>query len=692
MDPNPSDQALTQAIEQHQAGRLAQAEQLYRAILVQQPQHAGALHQLGLLAHQCGRKDDAVALIRQAIQAQPLYPAALTNLSVILRELGRTDEAIDAARQALALDNDLPQAHNNLGCALRDKGLLDDAIAEFRYAAAFDPNLAEAHANLGNALRDKGRWSAAAASLGRAVAINPAFTNASCDLSRALCVCGMFDQAAEVCRAAAARNPAHPAVYLHLGTALVGQGRLDEAAAAFRHVLTLNPRDAQAYCNLGSLLNRQGLHDDAAIAFRKALELDPAFSQVHSNLLVSMLYNPSCDAHAIAEEHRSWHRQHAAPLAAQIRPHPSDRSPDRPLRLGFVSPDFRDHVIGRNMLPLFRHLDQSQYQAVCYADVPVPDALTEEFRRRSSLFRITAALNNAALTDQVRSDHIDILVDLTLHLSNGRPLVFARKPAPVQATFAGYPGTTGLPTIDYRLSDPYLDPPDQPAGESLYSEKTLRLPHTFWCYDPLDDHPPTVSALPALTSGHLTFACLNNFSKINPSTLALWARVLNAIRGSRLLLLADQGSHRDRTLRLLADHGIPAPRITFLDKRPHAQYLQLYHQIDLSLDTLPYNGHTTSLDSLFMGVPVITLVGSTVVGRAGLSQLTNLGLPELITHTPDQYVAVIRDWATNLDRLAALRADLRPRMQRSPLMDAPAFARALESAFRDMWRRWCLQP
>jgi predicted O-linked N-acetylglucosamine transferase (SPINDLY family) len=257
----------------------------------------------------------------------------------------------------------------------------------------------------------------------------------------------------------------------------------------------------------------------------------------------------------------------------------------------------------------------------------------------------------------------------------------------VQVTFAGYPGSTGLTAIDYRLSDPYLDPPGM--DESIYSEQTVRLPDSFWCYDPLDAADIAINSLPALNSDKVTFGCLGNFCKINPTVLSLWAQVLRQMENSRLLLLAPPGSHRQRTVDQLRGLGIDAGRVEFAPRQSRRAYLELYHRIDVGLDTFPYNGHTTSLDSFWMGVPVVSLVGQTVVSRAGWCQLSNLGLTELAANTAEQFVKIAAELAHDLPRLAALRSTLRGRMERSPLMDAPKFARSIEAAYRLMWRKWC---
>ncbi|MGO9469662.1 MAG: hypothetical protein ACLQVF_36630 [Isosphaeraceae bacterium] len=318
-----------------------------------------------------------------------------------------------------------------------------------------------------------------------------------------------------------------------------------------------------------------------------------------------------------------------------------------------------------------------------------PDALTERLRGQADVWRSSVRLSDQQLADLVRSDQIDILVDLKSHTPNNRLRVFARKPAPIQVAWLGYPGTTGLSTIDYRLTDPYLDPPG--LFDECYTEESFALPDTFWCYDPLTAEPP-VNPLPALESGVVTFGCLNSFCKVNDGGLALWAQVLRAVPRSRLLLLAPTGHAREHVLARLEQEGIAAPRVEFADKQSRREYLKLYHWIDLGLDPVPCNGHTTSLDAFWMGVPTLTLVSKTTAfGRAGFSQLCNLGLKELAAETPEQYVALAADLAGDLPRLRELRGTLRQRMLSSPLMNANRFARHVEQAYREMWRKWCEQ-
>jgi len=305
-------------------------------------------------------------------------------------------------------------------------------------------------------------------------------------------------------------------------------------------------------------------------------------------------------------------------------------------------------------------------------------------RSLASEWRDSSQLTDEELAATIRTDRIDILFDLTLHMARNRWSVFARKPAPVQVTFAGYPGSTGLSAIDYRLTDRFLDPPDR--DDTLYSEKSIRL-DTFWCFDPVEPN-PSVQPPPAVKNGFITFGCLNNFAKVNAPMAAVWSRVLLALPASRLRLLAPIGEPRQRTVARLHQHGIAPERIEFVAKQPRADYLALHQEIDLILDTYPYNGHSTTIDALWMGVPVVSLAGESALSRGGLSILTNAGWPELVAHSSEGYIGIALGLARDLQRLSALRTALRPKMQTSPLMAESHWSAQIEAACRTMWRRW----
>jgi predicted O-linked N-acetylglucosamine transferase (SPINDLY family) len=337
-------------------------------------------------------------------------------------------------------------------------------------------------------------------------------------------------------------------------------------------------------------------------------------------------------------------------------------------------------------MPLLRSHDQTSFQVFCYANVPQPDSITELLRSYAHAWRNTVEMSDAEVSRMIRADQIDILVDLTMHMGGCRPFLFARKPAPLQVAWLAYPGTTGLSTMDYRITDVHLDPPG--LDDAHYSEQSIRLADSFWCYDPLTGE-PEVNPLPARACGHVTFCCLNSFCKMNRQVLALWARVLQEVEGSRLAILAAPGQHREQTRQFLREKGIAGDRLAFVVRRPRLDYLKLHHRLDIALDPFPANGHTTTLDALWMGVPVVTLAGRTAISRGAKSILYNLGLPELVAHTPEEYVGIATDLSKDLPRLQLLRHHLRERMQQSVLMDAPRFARNMECAYRTMWRRWC---
>lgn len=671
----------------HQTGRFKAAAELMRKVITLRPSHAESYFNLGVAQQADGAFDEAIDSYRNAISLRPNYAEAHNNLGDALMSRGKLEEAISAFQAAVVLRPSYADACSNLGAALKHKGELEEAIAAYRQAIALRADFSEAHYNLGNALQDSGQLDEAIASYRRAIALRGDIPEAHNNLGNALKCNGQFDEAINACRAAISLRPNYAQAHSNLGAILQERGRLDEAVAACQAAIALHPTLPEARNNLGTALKDKGQLDAAIASYRQAIALQPGLAQAASNLVYILNFHPAYDACAIAEELRRWNQEYAEPLQSSIQAHPNGRDVHRPLRIGYLSPDFRDHVIGRNIMPLFSHCDHERSQVTCYSRVVSPDALTAQFKRHSDGWRNIVGVPDERVAAQIRDDRIDILVDLTMHLAGNRLLIFARKPAPLQVTFAGYPGSTGLRAIDYRLSDPYLDPPG--ADDSIYSEKTVRLPDSFWCYDPLDDNDLAVSALPALKNGFVTFGCLNNFCKINDRVLHLWAHVLRRAEDAHLLLLARAGSHQQHTLDVLRHDGIDLRRVEFVPPHPRRAYLELYHRIDVGLDTFPYNGHTTSLDSCWMGVPVVTLVGQTVVSRAGWSQLSNLGLTELAGNADEQFVQVAVELANDLTRLGRLRSTLRKRMEQSPLMDATKFAQSIEASYRQMWQSWC---
>jgi protein O-GlcNAc transferase len=677
-------QAIAKALEIFRAGDLQRAEQLCRQILQADANQVDALHLLGIIARQTGRLDLAIEYFTTAIRLRPDFVEARNNLGNVFAQQAKWSDAAASYLEALRINPEFAEAHNNLGNALRQQCRLEEGIAHFRQAIDLQPNYADGHINLGSALLDQRQFDEAAACFRRALIIKPLYAPAHNNLGNALRELGQLQKAEASLRCAVEVQPNNATFRYNLGIVCARQGNLDEAEDCYRVALRLKPDYAKVHLNLGAVLKDLGRLDEAIASVRTAIKLEPSSAFYHSNLIGILHYHPDYDAQMILEECRRWNQQHAQPLEKLILTHDNLPGPERRLRIGYVSPDFREHADSFFTIPLLSKHNHERFEVVCYSDVARPDAVTERLRSYADTWRETVDRSDEELADRIRSDRIDILIDLKLHTAGNRLGVFARKPAPVQLTWLGYPGTTGLSTVDYRLSDPYLDPPGM--LDDCYSEETLRLPEAFWCYDPLTEE-PAVGQLPALRNGYVTFGCINSFCKISDNVLVHWARVLRSLPSSRLVLLAPRGRTRDHVLSLFRENDIAADRVEFADRQPRPEYLASYQRIDLGLDPFPCPGHTTSLDAAWMGVPTVTLAGRTAVGRAGWSQLCNLGL--LAAKSPDEYVELAVHLAGDLPRLNELRGSLRQRMQCSPLMDSGRFAQNVEKVYREVWRRWC---
>ncbi len=435
-------------------------------------------------------------------------------------------------------------------------------------------------------------------------------------------------------------------------------------------------------------LQALGRLDEAIEHHRRAVQCDQSASGPHSNLLYALNYHPGYGPQALFDEHRAWGQRHADPHSAARPPHTNDRSPDRRLRVGYVSPHFCAHAVNFFVEPILSAHDHARFEVFCYSDVADEDDTTARLRGYADHWRSTHGLSDNQLEAHIRDDAIDLLVDLTGHIGGGkRMLVFARKPAPIQVTYIGYQNTTGMAAMDYRLTDTYCDPPG--TTESLHTEQLVRLPTTFFCYLPSADAPLVVPA-PAATAGYVTFGSVNNFAKVTPQVLATWAEILRHVPDSRLVIRADMtDSLRTRLVELFAEQGIDERRLELVNRLPRPQYLRLIERLDIALDPFPFNGHTTTCDCLWQGVPVVTLSGQTYVSRFGGSGLATLGMHELIATTREQYVETAVTLAGDIGRLEHYRATLRERMAASPLLDFSTFTRKLETAYRQVWTAWC---
>ncbi len=641
-------QSMELALAHHGAGRLDQAEQMYRLILDADPNEPNALDMLGAVLSQRGRHAEGLDLIDRALALRPNAADYHANRGLVLASLGRNDEAVVAYRKSLSLRPDAPVTLYNLGNAYQKLDQTDEAIDCYTRALAAAPNAPNIHCNLGNLLMKKNRVEEAIASYNRALELRPDYAEAMSNL----------------------------------GNALIREKRTDEAIELYRKAVALRTQAPVIINNLAGALKEAGQLDEALSWYRKAASIDSSH-KVDSNMLYLLNFHPAYDARAIAAELARWNEQKAQPLAAEIQPHSNDRDPNRRLRIGYVSPNFFMQAEAHFVLPLLESHDHQLFEIHCFSSIRHPDEITDRHRRCADVWHDVLRDDDRRVAQRVRENRIDILVDLTMHLGDSRLLAFARKPAPVQITWLAYPGSTGLQTIDYRLTDSRIDPPG--GDDTIYSEKSIRLPGCWCCYDPLTETPRR----PVEQNGPITFGSLNNPCKINPQTLNLWAQIMRQIDGSRLLILIISENQRRQIRQLFSEAGVAPSRLEFVASMPRPEYLRQYDRIDIGLDPLPYNGITTTCDALWMGVPVVTLTGSTAAGRAGASVLIAAGFPEWVARTPQQFVELATELARDIPRLKSLRENLRRQITESPLMDAGKFTGQVEKAYRETWIQWC---
>ena len=673
-------------------GKLDDAVAAYRQAIRVKPNLAEAHVNLGNALKDQGKLDEAIAAYRQAIVIKPDSAEAHSNLGVALMGKGRHEEAIASYRRAIGIKREYAEAHSNLGNALKDEGKLDEAIAAYGQAIVITPDFAEAHSNLGNALKDKGKPDDAAAAYRQAIRVKPDLAEAHVNLGNVLKDQGKLGDAAAAYRQAIRVKPDLAEAHVNLGYALKEQGKLDEAIAAYRQAIVIKPDIAEAHSNLGNALKGQGKLDDAAAAYRQAIRVKPDLTEAFSNLLFCMNYDDKLTTGHLFAAHREWHERYGQ-LISRPKTYANDRDVGRRLKIGYVSPDFRKHPVAYFVEPLMKGHDRQTAEVFCYAEVKRPDNVTGNLRKLADHWRMTVGLSDDDLTERIQADRIDILVDLAGHTANNRLRVFARKPAPIQVTWLGYPNTTGLKAIDYRLVDAVTDPVGE--ADAWASETLVRLEGGFLCYGALKDAPePTVP--PCLKAGTVTFGSFNNLAKLSAATLDVWATLLSRLPQARLLLKGKpfaEAATRTLFVDRLCERGVTADRVELVAWLPDAAaHLALYHRVDIALDPFPYSGTTTTCEALWMGVPVVTLRGDRHAGRVGASLLTQIGLTDLIANSAEEYVEIASALACNPRRLDDLRRSLRPRMAASSLCDGRAFARKMEDAFRAMWRHRCEDP
>lgn len=681
--------ALQQALAAHQQGQLAQAETLYEQVLKLQPKHADALHFYGVLMLQSQRLEAGATLIGKAVAAQPNAPAPHLNLGNALSLLNRHAEALASYDRALALEPRYADAYSNRANALRVLGRCDDAIVSCDKVLALNPALFEAHANRGHALRELGRLQEAVASYDQAVGLAPQFVDAHLNRGMVLARLNRHDQAKAAFERVLVLNPQYAEAHSNLGVVLQEMGQLQAAVASFKRALTLKPDHADAHASLGVAYQEMGLLDEAVACFREALRLRPDFFAAHSNLLFTLSYDTRCSPPAYLSEARRY----GEAVAAAATPDPSWPAPafaksamNAPLRVGLVSGDLRRHPVGFFLEGILPQLGQHGIELYAYPTQPIEDELTERLRPSFAAWKSIAALDDGAAARLIRADTVDLLIDLAGHTAHNRLPLFAWRPAPVQLSWLGYLASTGVEAIDYLLADPVSVPE---SHEPHFSEKIWRLPETVNCFTPPVATPTLqVTPWPALRQGYITFGSFQNLIKITDPMIALWGEILRAVPAAQLRLqnrqMADQAA-RENVLKRLAAAGIQEERVTLAGPVADREaYLAAHGEVDVILDTFPYNGITTTCEALWMGVPTVTLAGNTLLSRQGASLAFSAGLGDWVAHDERSYVDIAAAQAADLAALGALRARLRDQVLACPLFNPALMASRLAEALRDM--------
>lgn len=715
-------EALNLALQHHQAGRLHEAEALYRRILADDPRHAEAMHLLGVVAFQRGQLDTAIETISKAIAINGSMPEFHNNLGEAYRRQGKLDEAVACYRRSLARRQEYAEAHYNLGVALRDQGKLEEAVASFRQAVALTPSFAQAFNDLGNALQGQGQSDEAIQCYQRAVTLKPDFVEAYNNLGAALHGQRRLEEASAHYRQAVTLNPGIAEPHYNLGAALHGQGRLEEAMAEYQRALALKPTYVEAHNNLGIALQNQGRLAEAMACYRRALALNPAYVNAESQLLglcqhlcdwehvemlfehlkqrlytspsalvtpLTVLYVPSTPDEQLTCA-RSWSASYCSPYLRQqerLGFHFTRTRRSR-LRIGYLSADFRQHPVAWLIPELFELHDRSAVEVFAYSyGRDDGSEIRKRLAHACDQFVDIRATSHVDAARRIYEDGVDVLVDLTGHTKDARTEIAALRPAPIQVNWLGYPGTMGADCIDYIIADAFIIPP---AHEAFYSEKVVRLPDCYQINDrkrAIAEHAPTRLEC-GLPRNGFVFCGFNNTNKIAPAVFDVWMRVLREIPDSVLWLLEANVETAANLRREAQARGVSPERLVFAPRVSQDKHLARCRIADLFLDTLPYNGHVTVSDALWAGLPVLTCAGETFASRVAGSLLTAIGLPEMITYSLADYETRALRLARNVSELAGLRKRLKKNRLTTPLFDSERFTRHIECAYQMMWERY----
>jgi predicted O-linked N-acetylglucosamine transferase (SPINDLY family) len=679
---------MERAMAAYQAGRDEEAQTLCDQVVALEEDNPDAQYVLGMIAYRRKDLEAAEAYLRRAIGFERSAYWFHAALAEVLLARQKPEQAAEALREASELAPDSPEIAHAVATMLQQYGSSADQAPAWRRVVELAPQNVEAMANLGRALVQTGKPGEAIEVLRKSLAIDPQHFDANLSMAVALNNTGRHADALERAQHAIAIRASDPQPYHALAAALAGVKRYDEAVDAVRRALELEPRFRNAHDLLTILLANSGHVREAIEQWKRFLAVFPHDAGAHSNLLVTLNYLPDLSREQIFDAHRRWATTYADPFGAEARQLGNTPEINRRLRIGYVSPDFYRHPVAYFMKAIFAAHHQDKYEVVAFADVPKPDQVTMELKGRAGKWLSIVGKNNAQVAELARFEGIDVLIDLTGHTAKNRLGAFALRAAPVQISYLGYCNTTGMTAMDWIVGDEVTDPPDDTQP---YVEKLLRVPGCFCCYTPEPDA-AEVNDLPAASGRPLTLGAFHALRKISEPVLDLWARVLRELPLARLLIwrtyltpraqarLRDEFGHR----------GVDAQRLEFRDRLPQDRsHLSIYHDVDLALDAFPWSGHTTSCESLWMGVPLVTLRGNTHCGRMAASTLTAAGFGRFVADSQDDYLRIVKELAGDLPALAELRRTMRATTAASPLCDGARFIVGWERALRDAWKTWC---
>jgi protein O-GlcNAc transferase len=729
--PGHADTLHYAGLAAHQAADLEEAVRLLRESIRQRPTAVGFHYNLGVILAGEGDFAEAGRCFREAVRLQPQYFEAWFNLGKALKDSGQISEAAEAFRKAAQLNPSDADTPFNLGNTLLLLGRAEEAAARFMEAIRLRPAFADAYRNAARALVELDRPREAVPCLEQLLSLEPGDPHVMVLLGAALAQDNRLRESMGAFAAALTTDPADAAAHSNLAHVALLLGDAELAVRESEEAIRLSPDLKEAHAVLSSALRQMGRLKESAEVARGAIERWPSYSGLYdrlavtsaqqgrlaealvwlvrsvvlshgrpatvSNLLYLLQYWPwpllgaeEIDARLLLRLHRHWEPLQNGAVAPQSA-FQNGKEPERRLKVGLVSADFRRHPVGYFVAGTLACLDKAKIDTVCYSDNAKDDDVTAAIRGACGAWKATRGLIDTQLAELIRADGIDVLIDLAGHTSGNRLPVFAARAAPVQASWAGYVGTTGVAAMDYLIADQF----HVPAGEdALYTEKLVRLPDGYVCYAPPADA-PEVAPPPCRENGRITFGCFNNLIKVNRAVMAVWADILKQVPEARLFLktheLGDEAVREDLR-RQFAEEGVTPERVLMEGFSPHAELLSAHARVDIGLDPFPYSGGLTTLEALWMGVPVITLRGNTFAGRHSTSHLHQVGLEDLVARDIGEYVAKGCALAGNVGRLTALRGTLRRRVRESPLCDHERFARHFEEAIRGMWREWCEAP